>query len=253
MRWVCPCKMPFDACISGLFTFAQSGFPLASLSLDDIIFRAFPKMASTPSAQELRSPLDSFINILPQGHEKALKQAFYNAATLLFVFLSCGAAVVMYFVLEIFLRPLLWAVLCGTALYPFKYTLSSTLDSWLQGLQDSGTPLVVGTVAIPITLLNFASELLGELVSKWYKILIAVIVGLPLAYLGYQFLDSVWYGLCSVFYVLYETLDYFSTLWVRIFFVYDYCLDIVHRIHSNCHGSEQVLHILYIEGSMAER
>ncbi|XP_072021281.1 transmembrane protein 245-like isoform X2 [Amphiura filiformis] len=171
-------------------------------------------MASTQSATDLRSPLDSIMNIFPQGHDKALKQAFYNAATLLFVFLSCGAAVVMYFVLEIFLRPLLWAVLCGTALYPFKYTLSSILDSWLQGLQDSGTPLVVGTVAIPLTLLNFASEVLGQLVSKWYKILIAVIVGLPLAYLGYQFLDSIWYGLCSVFYMLYNALDYFSTLWV---------------------------------------
>lgn len=173
-------------------------------------------MASTsPSFAELRSPLDSFINIIPAGHEKALKQAFYNAATLLFVFLSCGAAVVMFFVMEIFLRPLVWAVLCGTALYPFKYTLSSALDSWLQGLEDSGTPLVVGTVAIPLTLLNFASEVLGQLVSQWYKVLIGVVVGLPLAYLGYQFMDSVWYGLYSVFYVLYEALDYFSTLWVR--------------------------------------
>ncbi|XP_022088536.1 transmembrane protein 245-like isoform X2 [Acanthaster planci] len=162
-----------------------------------------------------RSPLDSVLNtFLPQGHEKALKQAFYNAATILFIVLFCGAAVAVYFVLEIFIKPLLWAVLCGTVLYPFKYTLTSYVSGWLQGLEDSGTPLVVGTVAIPLSLLNFASEQLGQVISQRFKLLAAVSLGLPLTYLAYQCLDYVVQVVLGVFHVLYEGLGYFSTLWV---------------------------------------
>ncbi|XP_038058247.1 transmembrane protein 245-like isoform X2 [Patiria miniata] len=164
---------------------------------------------------ELRSPFDSVLTtFLPQGHEKNLKQAFYNAATILFIVLFCGAAVAVYFVLEIFIKPLLWAVLCGTVLYPFKYTLTSYVSGWLQGLEDSSTPLAVGTIAIPLSLLNFASEQLGQVISHRFKLLVAVSLGLPLSYLAYQCLDYVVNILLGVFYVLYEGLGYFSTLWV---------------------------------------
>ncbi|XP_071788406.1 transmembrane protein 245-like isoform X2 [Asterias amurensis] len=173
-------------------------------------------MASTSGeGSDLRSPFDSVLTtFLPQGHEKALKQAFYNAATVLFIVLFCGAAVAVYFVLEIFLKPLLWAVLCGTALYPFKYTLTSYVSGWLQGLESSGTPLVVGTIAIPLSLLNFASEQLGRLISHRFTLLMAVSFGLPFSYLAYQCLDYVVTFMLGVFYVLYEGLGYFSTLWV---------------------------------------
>ena len=99
--------------------------------LNEKILQVLPNMASTSGeGSDLRSPFDSVLTtFLPQGHEKALKQAFYNAATVLFIVLFCGAAVAVYFVLEIFLKPLLWAVLCGTALYPFKYTLTRYVKS----------------------------------------------------------------------------------------------------------------------------
>ena len=95
-------------------------------------------------------------------------------------------------------------------------SLHSYVSGWLQGLEDSGTPLVVGTVAIPLSLLNFASEQLGQVISQRFKLLAAVSLGLPLTYLAYQCLDYVVQVVLGVFHVLYEGLGYFSTLWVRI-------------------------------------
>lgn len=94
-------------------------------------------MATLPGA-ELRSPLDSVLTIVPQNHEKALRQAFYNALSFVLLGLVLVAVVSVYYVLEIFLRPLVWATLIGIVLYPFKYTLSSTIKGWLGGLEDSG-------------------------------------------------------------------------------------------------------------------
>ncbi|XP_077993974.1 transmembrane protein 245-like [Glandiceps talaboti] len=164
--------------------------------------------------REPRSTIKDVFNFVPHGHEKALKHAFYNVAALLFVLFSCGAAISVYFVLEAFLRPLLWAVLCGTVLYPFKYRLSKFVREWLRGLRDSGTPMVVGTITIPIKFLDWTSDSLGEFISRRTKILTGVAIGLPVCFLLCYFMDTVYRFLEWFAFFLYEVLGYFSAIWV---------------------------------------
>ncbi|XP_015917993.1 transmembrane protein 245 isoform X2 [Parasteatoda tepidariorum] len=124
--------------------------------------------------------------ILPEGHEKAFKQAFYNVAAIVFVLFIIVACVAVYYVLEPFLRPLLWAVLFGSVLHPFKHRMTVILKSWILKLQLSGTPLTIGTFTAPFIVIDHISENLWEFTLQYIVIFATIVSCIFVSFLLYS-------------------------------------------------------------------
>lgn len=165
-----------------------------------------------------RSPFE-FLNLVPQGHEKALKHAVYNTATLVFAAFVSAAGVAVYFILQPFLGPLLWALLFGSVLHPFKRSLCLLLNGWLDALRDTSTPLAVGVFCLPFEVVDSVAERACNTVLQYFKWFLAASVLVPLLYFAHHFLPVavVWkvYGVLLVFYhVVSATLEIFSSGWM---------------------------------------
>lgn len=129
-------------------------------------------MSTRPSPAYKRAT-DSFYQLWGNiknnvSQQSQLKAAIYNLV-IAAVVASCVAACL---VLGPFLKPLIWALLVGAVLFPFKYTLSSSLKCWFNRLEAEDTHLVVGIVLAPIEALQSFGEYLWTSFIKHMHLLI---------------------------------------------------------------------------------
>lgn len=128
-----------------------------------------------------KTPMDNLVNMLSGlsvGHEKALKQGIYNAVALFLLCLLCAAGFGLYLVLHPFLKPLIWALLCGAALFPFKFSLATIVQSWFASTEESHKPFLFSLSVVPVSIFDRISELVGSAIHKHLRYIISALLAL---------------------------------------------------------------------------
>lgn len=136
---------------------------------------------------ELRSPfVERVISLIPRGHEEAMKQAFYNVAAICLFITMAGAAMAVYFILEPFVKPLLWAILVGSVLHPIKQKSTLIACNWLSRLKEENNLLVFGCLSVPLQVVNKSAEWMGNGLVSHLKLIVSLTVGFHFVYIVKQ-------------------------------------------------------------------
>ncbi|CAK9813950.1 Transmembrane protein 245 [Anthophora quadrimaculata] len=141
-----------------------------------------------------RSPMDNLFNMLSgfsADHEKALKQGIYNAVALFILCLISAAGYGLYIILSPFIKPLIWALLCGSVLFPFKYSLTTIVHSWFEKAEVSHTPLIINLMVLPIQIVDKASNSLGSFLWKYIKYIVSAFLLTTLGLGVYNYTPSI--------------------------------------------------------------
>jgi hypothetical protein len=128
--------------------------------------------------------------------------------------------VLVYRILEPFLHSILWSILIGAFLFPFKHRFASIARYHLRQLDANSHLLFYGLVIIlPIELIDKTIESIGPLCLRKWKQLVIIIIFLP----SIEFLQSgvVYRCLTTIgydYFVIFERhIHLFDSLWIQSF------------------------------------
>ncbi|KAJ0173563.1 hypothetical protein K1T71_010712 [Dendrolimus kikuchii] len=163
-----------------------------------------------------QSPFENIFNIIggiTEGNEKPMKHGFYNAFALFILAICCAAVYVLFLILEPFFKPLFWALLVGSILHPFKYKIAKKIKSWFEDLEKSDKSVIFNLMVIPVNLVNFASDTVGQQFREHYKTVLGLLTAifvLPWLY------NSVPRGLSCLFWQFSSFISFSTTLLISI-------------------------------------
>lgn len=172
--------------------------------------------------ENVRSPMDNLFNMLSgfsAGQEKALKQGIYNAVALFFLCFVSIAGYGLYIILSPFVKPLIWALLCGSVLFPFKCSLVTVVQSWFAKVEASRTLLIVNVSLLPVHIFDNVSERVGFFLWSRIKYIIWAI-SLALLVVGvYHYTPNVIICLAWRIFQIFTIISGFFILTCNIFMV----------------------------------
>ncbi|CAG2100895.1 unnamed protein product [Medioppia subpectinata] len=157
----------------------------------------------------MRSPFVSFNDMFNLVHEKGLKAGFYNSIALIFLLFVIIIIYMCYWILQPFVRPLVWAILCGSALHPFKRQLILYSRKWITDLRRENTPITLGTVCLPFCIINSTTDSMVRFLMKYMKQIL--VIGFVMLLHNYFFnaMDTI----CEYLYIwLLSTIEWLSVI-----------------------------------------
>jgi hypothetical protein len=162
------------------------------------------------------------VNLSSNRNQEIFHTAFIYFASILFVIVCGACAFLVYHILQPFLQSILWAILAGAFLFPFKNRSTSIARHYLQQLDNDSHLLVYGLVIIlPLKIIDKIIESIGPLCIRKWKELVFIIVFLPLieffqSGLIYRCITTIGY---SYFIKFERHIHIFDSLWIIIFII----------------------------------
>ncbi|OQV19095.1 Transmembrane protein 245 [Hypsibius exemplaris] len=157
------------------------------------------------------------------GHELAFRQALFTAVAHFFLIVVVLICFQLYVILQTFLKPLVWAALTGTILFPLKSYLAHGARGWIEEVKERKTSLFVGIVATPFQLIDsgfnyFGTEVL-DFVWNHYSKLCWGAISLLGCFLAQLLLWNHMEGIVRLSQIFGRALGFFSSkaIWLLIF------------------------------------
>ena len=117
--------------------------------------------------------------------EEAWMQAVHNALALVCALLIGSILVAVYFVLEPFFHPLVWAILIGMVIHPFKHACTSKITESLMYAQASNLPISLVIFLAPFSMVSWLAKNLENFFKNYWKTIIYIVVSEVLVLLVY--------------------------------------------------------------------
>ncbi|CAF3440966.1 unnamed protein product [Rotaria socialis] len=136
----------------------------------------------------------------PEHDPQLFRAAFIHSAAIIFVFVGGACGLLAYRVLEPFLRSILWSILAGAFLFPFKNHLTLTARHYLHQLDTDSHVLFYGLVVLlPLRTIDRTIEsIFPYSKKKWRELLIIFIflISIKLVQTGfvYHWIFIIGYG-----------------------------------------------------------
>ena len=139
---------------------------------------------NTPRKKHMRSPyagsrleksisvLETVTTMVPIAHKKALTQALYTTGTIATFLIFAVTSYYTYDVLKVFIKPLLWALLCGSVLFPLKHKLHQYTEKKLKDFQEENKLMVLEVILLPYYMFSWVSELIGSSFTNHFKMIL---------------------------------------------------------------------------------
>lgn len=178
--------------------------------------------------ENTRSPMDNLLNMLSgfsAGQETALKQGLYNAVALFFLCLVSAAVYGLYIILSPFVKPLIWALLCGSVLFPFKCSLVTAVQSWFAKVEASRTPLIVDVGLLPVHIFDNVAERVGSFLRAHIRSIVSAALLALLVAAAYHYTPNVMMYLAWRMFQFFTVVSGFFIMMCNVYMVGFACLD----------------------------
>uniref|UniRef100_T1HAK7 Transmembrane protein n=1 Tax=Rhodnius prolixus TaxID=13249 RepID=T1HAK7_RHOPR len=127
-----------------------------------------PKKRSVFSMTEILNNLSTE----SEKNDNAFKLAVFNGIAIFLVIFAVVTICGVYFILQPFIKPLFWALLCGSALHPFKLAVATILRTQVVILESSSKPLYLNIICLPFSFILKISDALGEFLIRHLGLII---------------------------------------------------------------------------------